>query len=207
MWWLNDLGGHRILRHGGSYPGFRSCCIAAPDDGVALWLGLHDSDDNLEWIGIELMRELLGVPSGLAELRSLAEAAAVAERQPPPGRYVPVGTAVHTVGVWGAMRGGLTIRHTDAGEVWMRAPAWRQPFLLQHLGEGLFGTDGREIYGLSPGYFSVQLIGPPEQPLLVTNGRNVYAPSRNPRPWLPLDEVSETGLAELRAMVSDSGAP
>jgi hypothetical protein len=206
MWWLNDIAGHRILRHGGSYPGFRSFCVAAPDDGTAIWLGLNDSDDDLERIGLELLRELLGVESGPAELASLAAAAPSVDRLPPVGRYVPVGSALTTVGVWAAMRGGLTVSHTDAGEVWLRAPSWSGPLLLQHLGDGLFGTDGRAVAPLTQGYFTVQLLGPPERPMLLANGRNVYAPSRNPRPWFPLADLPEDNVDELRAMVSRDAA-
>jgi CubicO group peptidase (beta-lactamase class C family) len=206
MWWLNELDGHRVLRHGGSYPGFRSFCVAAPDDGVAVWLGLHDSDDDLERLGLELVRELLGAAPGVRELASLAAAAPAPSWLPPEGRYVAVGTALTTIGVWGAMRGGLTLTHAAGGEVWMRAPAWPRPLRLQHLGDGLFGTDAQEIVPLSAGFFTVQLLGTPEHPMLVANGRAVYARSRDPRPWVGLDSLPEAGIDELRAMLSDDTA-
>jgi hypothetical protein len=202
MWWLNQLDGHRVFRHGGSYPGFRSCCVVAPDDGVAVWLGLHDSDDDFERLGLDLVRELLGAATGVDELAALADTAPAPAWQPPAGRYVAVGTALTTIGVWGAQRGGMTLTHSPGGEVWMRAPCWPRALLLRHLGDGLFGTDAQEIFPLSPGFFTVELLGTPEHPLLVANGRTVYARSRDPRPWVGVDALPESGLAQLRAMLS-----
>jgi len=202
LWWLNELGGHRIFRHGGSFPGFRSFLAVAPDDGVALWLGLNADDDGLEHAGLDLVRRVLGLPSAAAEVGALAE---VAPETPLPrsGRYTPVGSALTTMGTWSGLRGGLHLDVHD-GAASLRAGSWPKRLRLHPIGDGLFATAEGGGY-TTPGFLTVQLVGPAERPLLLLDGRTAYQRTDHAvRPWTTTDELTDGARLHLESLLPPS---
>lgn len=61
--WLENADGHRIVWHGGGWPGFISAMMVAPDDKVAV-LAFTNASNRVPWaVAGELMRRLLDVPA------------------------------------------------------------------------------------------------------------------------------------------------
>lgn len=199
VWWINTLGGHRVLRHGGAWTGFRSFCAVAPEDGVALWLGVNDDDDLVEQVGLELLRDVLGAPSGREELAGLAGRSSAPPA--PAGRYTVLGSAQSTLTTWANARSGLTVRHVNGLACLAGDGAWQEGFPLLPIGTDdptLFGADTTGADPHNQGYTTVQLMGTPAQPVLLVNGRTPYVRTqRRRRPWTPLDELDLATRREL----------
>jgi CubicO group peptidase (beta-lactamase class C family) len=60
-----DLGGHRVVGHGGILPGFNSQIFVVPDDGIGVMAFTNGARQAMLWLPAEagrLMHQLLGVP-------------------------------------------------------------------------------------------------------------------------------------------------
>lgn len=63
--WRGDLGGHPVVEHQGTLPGFHSQIFLAPDDGTAVMAFTNGSWRPDFWLPFEvssILRELIGVP-------------------------------------------------------------------------------------------------------------------------------------------------
>lgn len=63
--WRGDLGGHRIVEHGGVLPGFNSQIFVAPDDGIGVMAFTNGARHAMLWLPGEiagLLGQLLGAP-------------------------------------------------------------------------------------------------------------------------------------------------
>ncbi|HEX9888410.1 MAG TPA: hypothetical protein VGA69_02950, partial [Nitriliruptorales bacterium] len=68
MFMLEDLYGHRIVHHGGGWPGFKTMMRVAPDDRVGI-IAFTNGDAISSWEAADtLMRRLLDVPQVGADL-------------------------------------------------------------------------------------------------------------------------------------------
>jgi CubicO group peptidase (beta-lactamase class C family) len=200
VWWLDRLDGHRVFRHGGAWAGFRSSCVVAPDDGLAIWIGVNAEADVLEEVGLDVVRNLLGARSAEQELTDLARPSAVL---PPAGRYTPVGTALSTITGWTQHRRGIAVRHSGGGAELSGGGAWSRGFPLVHMDRddpSLFGAALGQADHLSKGFTTVQQLGTPTQPMLLVNGRSPYVLTRSVRPWTPLRELEPECREQLEAV-------
>ena len=199
VWWVDRLGGHRVVRHGGAWTGFRSFCAAAPDDGIAVWFGVNGDEDAVEQVGLDLLRALLDAPPAVDELAALAGRSAAP--LPPAGRYTVLGTAESTLTTWASARSGLQVTQSNGLACLRGDGAWRAGFPLLPIGgddPSLFGTDTGGADALCRGYTTVQVIGTPAQPTLLVNGRTPYVrTTRRRRPWTPLRELDPVTRRQL----------
>ena len=63
--WRGDLGGHRIVEHGGVLPGFNSQIFVAPDDGTGVMAFTKGARHAMLWLPGEiagLLGQFLGAP-------------------------------------------------------------------------------------------------------------------------------------------------
>jgi CubicO group peptidase (beta-lactamase class C family) len=58
--WRNEIDGHRIVGHGGGWPGFISALVVAPDDGVAVLSFTNTGTVTPDRVSDALLRDLLG---------------------------------------------------------------------------------------------------------------------------------------------------
>jgi CubicO group peptidase (beta-lactamase class C family) len=72
---LDEIGTHRTVGHGGGWPGFISSLLVAPDDGLAVLVFTNTSNSTPGVIAYNLLRRLLGVvdPKETLEQRLAAE--------------------------------------------------------------------------------------------------------------------------------------
>jgi CubicO group peptidase (beta-lactamase class C family) len=64
--WRGEIGGHRIVEHGGILPGFNSQIFLAPDDDVGVMTFTNGARNAMLWLPgetAELLSERLGVPN------------------------------------------------------------------------------------------------------------------------------------------------
>jgi CubicO group peptidase (beta-lactamase class C family) len=64
--WRGDIGGHRVVEHGGILPGFNSQIFVAPDDGVAVMAFTNGARNAMLWLPAEtagLLSGVLGIPA------------------------------------------------------------------------------------------------------------------------------------------------
>jgi CubicO group peptidase (beta-lactamase class C family) len=63
--WLGELGGHRVVNHGGIMPGFNTEMFLAPEDGVSVLTFTNGANGATLWLPAAtagLLGQLLGVP-------------------------------------------------------------------------------------------------------------------------------------------------
>jgi CubicO group peptidase (beta-lactamase class C family) len=66
--WLDKIDGHRIVGHGGGWPGFVSAMQVAPDDGLGVIVFTNTNSMAPDAIARGLLRRMLDVPEASAHL-------------------------------------------------------------------------------------------------------------------------------------------
>ncbi len=93
--WLEQYGDHKVIEHGGGWPGFISSFRVAPDDKLGVIVFTNTSNMISDVLGKAIMRKLLGEPE-------------LAEKIPPKGVLQEPHRWPEFVGFYGPLPGFLT---------------------------------------------------------------------------------------------------
>jgi hypothetical protein len=104
---LGNLGGHRMIFHGGGVNGFVSTLAYFPDDDVYIAVLVNTDGSFADDLGEAIARQVLAVPRAKVTPAQLSDDAIV-------GRYEAVGVAIALIIERGA--DGKVVAHKDGGE-------------------------------------------------------------------------------------------